>query len=455
MFLEEIRSSKTFATLTVCTGIFTDMLIQMVVVPVLPYALSERVGLSTEDSVQRWNSILLAAFSGTLMLGSCRRAPFLLGLVALAGSTASFAVGNTLPILLMARLLEGISAAIVLTLGMALLNDVVGPDHIGKAIGYTTMATTMGLLFGPPLGGFLYEYGGYFQVFLPAFGLLAVEAVLRLLIIEPRFLRGPTARSQTQKVRRRQSPEGEFVVGGGLQDHRGQGTSPDLENETEPLLGESRSSRSAFVVLLSSPRFAVALLGLFILDGAACSLDGVLTPYMKDTFGLGTTYASIFQLLAALPVFLSPIAGAATDRYGAKCPTAVAMVVTFPSLVLLGMIDDDTAAPLPKLATVLLCFGVGYGGALTSLRIEGSKVVAQLEQDHPGIFGAGGAYAQACGLINMAIAAGGFVGPLYAGFTRVAWGWKTLWLSWGLAAAVLLVLVIALSGRKSSLRSSG
>lgn len=50
---------------------------------------------------------------------------------------------------------------------MALLNDFIGAEHIGKAMGYTSMALSMGLLLGPVLGGVLYEYGGYFQVFYP------------------------------------------------------------------------------------------------------------------------------------------------------------------------------------------------------------------------------------------------------------------------------------------------
>ena len=47
----------------------TDMFLANLILPVLPYALSERVGLAQED-VQRWNSVLLASFGGAQMLGS-------------------------------------------------------------------------------------------------------------------------------------------------------------------------------------------------------------------------------------------------------------------------------------------------------------------------------------------------------------------------------------------------
>ena len=72
MIAREFRASKTFVTFVISMSIFTDILLQNLIVPVLPYALRERVGLSEEIEVQKWNSILLGAYSACLMVGSCR-----------------------------------------------------------------------------------------------------------------------------------------------------------------------------------------------------------------------------------------------------------------------------------------------------------------------------------------------------------------------------------------------
>ena len=72
MFLHTLRSSKTFITFVVCVAVFADVLLQNLIVPVLPYALKERVGLTDEREVQRWNSILLSTFGGAFMGGSCK-----------------------------------------------------------------------------------------------------------------------------------------------------------------------------------------------------------------------------------------------------------------------------------------------------------------------------------------------------------------------------------------------
>lgn len=71
MGLNSLRSSTAFATFVICVALFADILLQNIVVPVLPYALHTRVGLDDQTDIQRWTSILLAAFGTAFMLGSC------------------------------------------------------------------------------------------------------------------------------------------------------------------------------------------------------------------------------------------------------------------------------------------------------------------------------------------------------------------------------------------------
>lgn len=70
MLVKQIRSSTTFAVIVVCVAVFTDIFLYGLVVPMLPFALAERVGLTDAD-IQRWNSILLASYGASIMLGSC------------------------------------------------------------------------------------------------------------------------------------------------------------------------------------------------------------------------------------------------------------------------------------------------------------------------------------------------------------------------------------------------
>jgi hypothetical protein len=69
MFAHSIRASKTFALLVVCIAVFVDVFTYGVIVPVLPFALTERLGVP-EDDVQKWNSILLGVLGIAILIGS-------------------------------------------------------------------------------------------------------------------------------------------------------------------------------------------------------------------------------------------------------------------------------------------------------------------------------------------------------------------------------------------------
>ncbi|KAI4088025.1 MAG: hypothetical protein L6R37_008254 [Teloschistes peruensis] len=333
---------------------------------------------------------------------------------------------------------------------MALLNQVVGPERIGKAMGYTSTAVSSGLLLGPVVGGFLYEFGGYFAVFYPAFGLLLMEAILRLLVIEGKAAGGPDGRrhvidSTSDPTHKHGSPTPKHALSaandGGTADKAG-------DSETAVLLVKPRVSSNAPLVLLGSPRLLTAILGNFALVSIGCGFDAVLTPYIKDEFDLKATHAAALFLCLGLPMFLAPISGALTDRYGAKWPVASGFAIAIPSLILLRLVTTGTSQPFLKLAILLFFIGIAIALAISPLNAEAPKVVKALERKSPGVFGPYGVYTQAYGLMNAASAAGAMVGPLYTGFVRVWLGWGAMSLSLGIICVVMLVLVISFSGEK-------
>ena len=139
------RSSNLFIVSTVGFGLFTDLFLFGIVVPILPFILKDRVDLP-EDQIQSNVSGLLAAYAGASVLFSppagiiadrlpSRQLPFLIGLTALLLSTLLLFLGQTIAVLAVARVLQGTSAAVVWTIGLALVMDTVGPENLGKTIG--------------------------------------------------------------------------------------------------------------------------------------------------------------------------------------------------------------------------------------------------------------------------------------------------------------------------------
>ena len=70
MFARSLRASKAFTIFVVSVAIFTDILLQNLIIPVLPFALRTRVGFQNEAQVQQWTAILLAASWAALTIGS-------------------------------------------------------------------------------------------------------------------------------------------------------------------------------------------------------------------------------------------------------------------------------------------------------------------------------------------------------------------------------------------------
>lgn len=163
----EVRSSKWLIISTVAAAVFTDVFYYGIAVPVLPFALSGRAGIP-EDHVQSMISVLLAVYGGALLIGApicgwvadrlaSRRWSFMVGLLALAGSTIFLVVGNSFALIVVGRILQGLSAAVVWVVGLALLQDTVGSESIGQAMGYVGIAMSLAYLLGPLLGGIVFE----------------------------------------------------------------------------------------------------------------------------------------------------------------------------------------------------------------------------------------------------------------------------------------------------------
>lgn len=139
------RSSTLFIVSTVAVGMLTDLSLYCLIIPVLPFMLHDRLGIPHSE-LQGYSSGLLAAFAAASLLFSpiagiiadqtnTRQTPFLLGLFALLASTILLAVGHNIPVIVLARVLQGMSGAVVWTIGLAICLETVGPDRLGTTIG--------------------------------------------------------------------------------------------------------------------------------------------------------------------------------------------------------------------------------------------------------------------------------------------------------------------------------
>ena len=468
-YLLAVRSSSTFTVGTVCLAVFTDILLYGLIVPVIPYSLTERVGVP-EDDLQAWNAILLACYSLALFLGSpvaglyadhtsSRRFPFLLGLLALAGSTVLLCVGKTMALLVLGRILQGFSAAIVWSVGLALLADTVG-RNIGLSMGYVSISMSVGLLISPLIGGSVYGAAGYYAVYYVAFALIVCDVVLRLLLIEKKTARRwlpdghadeaatatpATPASETAVV---DAEEKVFIGASGKDETRvvdgetaeDMGVRPRTPLNHPPTtppplpcadIRDKATAKRSQWVLLRSRRLLAVLFATVIQAGVMFAFDTVIPLFVKETFEWSSTAAGLIFFCIFVPGFLSPWVGQLADRYGSKWLSLAGFVASLPLLLCLRFVTDNTTGHKVLLGALLALMGLTLTFSNVPLMAEITFAIEAKEAKRPGIFGEKGAYGIGYGLFTTSFALGGTAGSLMAGYVNANAGWSTM--TWSLA----------------------
>lgn len=330
--------------------------------------------------------------------------------------------------------------------------DTVGDARIGEYMGYIGIALNLGTMLAPILGGIVFAKAGYNAVFYMTFGVIAIDVLCRVCMIE----------SETAKE---WLPD---LTTPAEDDHR-----KDLEINADPTIpsrtqfpttmlemAPSQSTRStspspsavkltitrrlpAVITLLFSARFLAALVGVVALAAIYSGIETVLPLYTQRIFGWNSTGGGLIFLPFMLPSLLGPLVGKFVDRFGPRWPAAAGFALACPALVLLRVVDHDSFDQKAVLCVLLLLIGTGITLTMEPLMAEFTYMATGHDEE-------GGSektsYAQAYGLFNMAWAGGDTIGPFWAGPILDAYGWGTMAWSFGLLAGVSVIPAVLWCG---------
>jgi MFS family permease len=381
------------------------------------------------------------------------RLPFLLCLVCLAGATTLLAIGTNIGFWVAGRLLQGVSAGMLWVVCLALLSDTVGKAGIGQAVGIIGIPMSVGPIVGPLLGGIIYARDGYYAVFGLMFAMLAVDAVLRLIMIEKRvaqkWLEADAVQPNATDVRPESGglasltpcPESfgtsYTIIGNG--DKATNGAIPlrqILHYELPPILR-----------LLLSFRMLVALAGGLLQSSLNVAFDSTLPLTVKALFGWQQTGQGLIFITILIPSLLQPVFGAITDRYqqGRRLLAASGCLLATPAYMLLRLVTQDTLGQKALLCVLLVIIGLAMAISMPAIIAEISATVAVAEKnDLQAIKGT--AIATGWSLVNTAYAAGCMIGPLFSGLICNAAGWQTTVWCLGLLSGVTGVFLLLCLG---------
>ena len=406
-----------------------DLFLYGLLVPILPFILSDRLNVP-QSSIQSYTSAFLAAYAGASVFASppagiiadklpARQLPFLLGLTALLAATVLLYLGQTVGVLILARALQGISAAVVWTIGLALLLDTVGSEKLGVTIGSIFGFISIGELAAPVLGGVVYDKAGYGAVFAMAFAMLALDFIMRLMVVEKK-----TAKKYDSSIKipgdLDQDPED-----GNAEQEQTHGNAEDREggdaNESDPLLsrnGKSSSENSQWHIkaervpgwvkklpilyCLSSPRLLVAELVAFMQATLLSTFDATIPTEAKSLFGFNSLSAGFLFAPLVLPyLLLGPVAGKLVDKYGPKYAAVIGFAWEVPALILLRIPSAGGKDQIISFCIFVALNGIGLAAIGPPSIVEASYVAEGYFNHNKEFFGGEGPYAQLYAINSM------------------------------------------------------
>ncbi|KAL4935843.1 major facilitator superfamily domain-containing protein [Aspergillus oleicola] len=465
-WLLRYRSSTAFIIATVWISSFTDYFLYAMVVPILPTALVERAGISYNDR-EYWVSVLLMSEALTAFLccpifgyivdaAPTRRLPYLLGLIFLGASMALLAFARSITIFVIARLLQGSATAMVAVAGLALLTDSVPFDNLGQTIGYQGSAIALGFLLGPLLGGVIYERAGYGVTMAVAGGLVGVDLVMRVVVVEKGVARkwmGGEDGEGNEPILASEHEDGYRTFADSREPDGPTGADPP-NDQTNGYGGDEQDDTPPTILQIAKqPRVVISSFGLLIQGLLFSAFDATIPIFVETTFNWTALGAGLAFLPSALTALLEPFFGYISDKHGPRVPTFTSFILLPLPLASMAFISRNTPAHMAGLLCLLTVTGLLMNLATPALFVETQDVLVQL-QTHPtshshrdhraqsppqshhpqtqkkkskqvkGI-------AQSFGLQTMAQFLGMFVGSLWGGFVEWRFGWGVMVFSLG------------------------
>ncbi|KAJ5937194.1 major facilitator superfamily domain-containing protein [Penicillium verhagenii] len=412
------------------------------IVPVLPFALQQRAGVSLDD-VASWNSKILGAFGVTNLIGSLvvgflpyssgsRKGPFTSGLVALIGSTTIFWIARTPQLMMIARAVQGFSASVVWVIGLSILGDTCDPDTLGTTMAYANAGGMFGSMLGPTVGGALFSHWGYDSVFIVALALLFLDILLRLAVcLDPKDPQtavetgctstSPLLVEQNNAQASYNTVPDRWAVG----DNQVNGAT-DTGSRVATATHVTGDQGLGFWDLLKSSRLAGAFLAVTATQTLFASCDSGV---VRITDGENRTI------------------GKWIDKYGTKLPAIFGQLIAGTALICLRFITDDSASTIALFCMFLFIYAFSQGTQDNAMLVEVSLSVDELAKA-ASVTENKAITSQAFGLIGVAVGMGQLLGPFVMARIMDSAGFGTATLAMGCLDILMTIPVLLLTGTR-------
>ena len=292
-----------------------------------------------------------------------RKRIFILGISTFTFSSLLAGLAPSAPVLIAARVLQGVGGAMISGTGVAILTSVFPAQERGRVLGINVAAVYLGLSLGPSLGGILTQQLGWRSVFLATLplGLAVIAFVLWR-------LEGEWAEARGESF----DLLGSVIYAAALVALMyGFSRLPDLVGAVLIALGvmgfvgfgawelKAKSPVLNLELFRGNRTFTFSNLAALIHYAAVFAVTFLLSLYLQYIKSLSPQQAGLILIFQPAVQFLfSPAAGRLSDRVEPRIMASAGMMLTSAGLFLLVFLGSAT--PLWAIVAVLILLGFGY-----------------------------------------------------------------------------------------------
>lgn len=307
--------------------------------------------------------------------------------------------------LIIFRIFQGISAALIFGTSLAILTTVFAPGERGRAMGLNITAVYTGLSGGPVIGGLLTQYAGWRSifVFLVPVGLISLYLIFRKMKTEwieaknEKFdwkgsvIYGISMAAAMYGFSKLPSVAGWVFLGAGL------------FSGVIFLFYEKKIANPVFDIrlVLRNRIFAFSGLAALIHYSATSATGFFISLYLQYIKGLDARSAGFIMISQpVMMAILSPLAGKLSDKYNPGIIASAGMGLTATGLIMLCFVTP--ASPVFLIISLLVIMGFGFGLFSSP---NSNAIMSSVEKKHLGVAsGVVGTMRMAGQMLSMGIA---------------------------------------------------
>lgn len=319
-----------------------------------------------------WISLSYILAAGALLMPAGRLADlygrkrfFLIGMALFTVLHLAAALTSSADMLIVLRLLQGASSALLLATTTAMVTLAYPPEARGKALGLQVAGVYLGIVLGPLLGGVLIHNFGWRSLFIFAGVLGLVDLVLAVWNLRGVEWREPKTAPFDIRGSVIWAVSLPLLLLGFSFLPRAQGfvlMAAGFAGLVAFLWWEARAAGPILEVdLLRRNRvFAYSNVASFINYAATAAVIFLMSLYLQYNRGLDPQTAGLILVSGAVvQTVFSPVSGRLSDRVQARYVASVGMAICVLGLLALVFLDEDTS--FAYIVGALCILGLGFG----------------------------------------------------------------------------------------------